>query len=61
MTKTQAKAIAKKQMLRAIGIAYYSIVDSDNYTEEEVDLILKEMTRYGERMAKAIGGDYIAY
>ena len=61
MKKTEAKEIAKEQMLEAIGIAYYKIADSDEYTQEEADLIIEQMNILGERMAKAIKGRYVTY
>jgi len=61
MNKSDAKKIAKDIMLTAIGTAYYRVADSTDYTLEEQDLIIKEIDRYGERMAKAINGTYTAY
>lgn len=61
MKKTEAKEIAKEQMLEAIGIAYYKIADSNEYTQEEADLIIEQMNIFGERMAKAIKGKYVTY
>ena len=61
MNKTEAKNIAKDLMLEAIGIAYYKVSDNSEYTEEEAELIIAEMNKYGERMAKAIKGRYITY
>lgn len=61
MKKTEAKEIAKDLMLEAIGIAYYKVADSNEYTDEETELIIAEMNKFGERMAKAINGKYITY
>lgn len=61
MKKTEAKEIAKERMLEAIGVAYYKISDSDEYSDEEVEMIIQELNKLGERMAKAIGGRYITY
>lgn len=61
MKKTEAKEIAKEKMLEAIGIAYYKIADSNEYTQEEADLIIEQMNILGERMAKAIKGRYVTY
>ena len=50
-----------KRMAEALGVAYYKIADGDDYTEEEADLIIKQMNILGERMAKAVNGKYVTY
>ena len=61
MKKTEAKEIAKDTLLEAIGEAYYKISDSNKYSEDEVNLIIEQINKLGERMAKAIKGTYITY
>ena len=61
MSKTEAKEIAKETVLEAIGTAYYRICDSNDYSQEETDLIIAQINVLGERMAKAIKGKYITY
>lgn len=61
MTKTEAKLIAKDLMLEVIGIAYYKIADSNEYSDVESELIIEQINRLGERMAKSINGSYVTY
>lgn len=61
MTKTEAKAIAKDVLQEAIGCAYYKVSDSGNYSEEDTDLILSYINKYGESACKAFGERYITY
>lgn len=61
MKKTEIKAIAKEAMLEAIGVAYYRISDSGDYSDEDTEAIIQEMNKLGEKMAKAIRGNFITY
>ena len=58
MTKTEAKNIAKQTLLDSISVSYYRICDDKEYTEEEQNLIIDYINKYGESMAKAIGKRY---
>lgn len=58
MTKTEAKKIAKDTLMSAISVAYYRICDSNDYTEEEEDMIINYINKYGETMAKSIKEKY---
>jgi hypothetical protein len=58
MKKTEAKAIAKDTLLTAISVAYYRICDDNDYTEEEQNLIIDYINKYGETMAKSINEKY---
>ena len=61
MKKSDAKEIARKTLLQAIGTAYYKIADSNDYNIDESEMIIEEINKLGERMAKAIKSEYIAY
>lgn len=61
MKKTEAKEIAKDAMLEAIGCAYYKVADSNEYSDEEKDMIIAYMNKMGERMAKSINGRFVTY
>lgn len=61
MTKTEAKEIAKKTLLDAIGCAYYRISDDEDINEEDTELIISYINKYGETMAKSIKEKYITY
>lgn len=58
MKKSEAKQIAKDTLLSAISVAYYRICDDDDYTEEEQNLIIDYINKYGETMAKSIKEKY---
>lgn len=61
MKKTEAKEIAKDTILSALGCAYYKISDDNSYTDEEKDIIISYINKYGEKMAKAIKEEYVTY
>ena len=58
MTKSKAKEIAKDTLLSSISVSYYRICDDREYTDEEQELIIDYINKYGETMAKAIGKRY---
>lgn len=60
MKKTEAKEIAMDIMQSAIGCAYYRL-ESENYSEKEVELICRYINVLGERACKAINLKYITY
>ena len=61
LTKTEMKEIARETMADAIGCVYYKICDSDDYTEEQVEIILQYMAKFGRAACKAIGTTYTTY
>ena len=61
LTKTELKEIARETMAEAIGCAYYRICDSDDYTEEQVEIILQYLSKFGRAACKAIGRNYTTY
>ena len=60
-TKTELKEIARDRMAEAIGTAYYAICDSDDYTEDEKEMILHYLSKFGKAACKAIGRNYTTY
>lgn len=58
MTKTEAKRIAKDTLLTSLSVSYYRICDNNDYTEEEQNLIIDYINKYGEAMSKAIKEKY---
>ena len=58
MTKSEAKAIAKDTLISVIFVAYYRICDDNDYTEEEQNMIIDYINKYGETMAKSIKKKY---
>lgn len=58
MKKSEAKAIAKDTLISAISVAYYRICDGEDYTEEEQNMIIDYINKYGETMAKSINEKY---
>ena len=58
MKKTEAKEIAKDTLMSAISVAYYRICDNNDYTEDEQNLIIDYINKYGETMAKSIKERY---
>lgn len=58
MKKSEAKVIAKDTLISAISVAYYRICDDKDYTEEEQDMIIDYINKYGETMAKSINEKY---
>lgn len=61
LTKTEMKEKARDVMAEAIGTAYYKICDDDDYSEEEKEIILHYLDKFGKAAAKAIGRNYTTY
>lgn len=61
MAKTQAKETAKKILQESIGCAYYKISDDSSIKEEDQDMIIGYINKYGNSMCKAIGVEYVTY
>lgn len=61
MTKTEAKKIATHIMRESIGVAYYRIADSNDYAQEDKEVIIDYVNKLGKRACKAIGIDYVTY
>lgn len=61
MTIKEAKSIALDAMMESVSVAYYKITDNVHYDEEQVEMILKELRRYRERIGKALNTPYITY
>lgn len=61
MKAKEAREIAKETLTDIIGVAYYKIADSDDYTEDEKDAIINYINQYGKSACKAIGKNYVAY
>ena len=58
MKPTEAREIAKETLLEAIACTYYKISDSDEYTKDEKDMIIKYINQYGKSACKAFGIEY---
>lgn len=61
MKKSEAKALAAETIQKHLAVVNYTICDSEQYSEEEKDMILAEINKQCTRMLKTIGKDYIAY
>ena len=64
LSRKQANEIAKKVLQNQIGIAYYSLENreyTDDYSEEEINLIKYYLDKQAARACKAVGIDYITY
>lgn len=61
MKAKEAREIAKNTLTGIIGVAYYKIADSDEYTEDEQEAIINYINQYGKSACKAIGKIYVAY
>lgn len=59
-SKTELKEVAKDALMASVATAYYSVTDGDRYelTEEEEQIVLDLIRKYGTAMAKAIGERY---
>ena len=57
MTKTELKKVAKDVLMESVATAYYKVTDGDYYelTEDEEEIVLDLIHKYGTAMAKAIG------
>ena len=61
MKVKEAREIAKKTILKSIGIAYYNIADCNDYTDEEKEAIIFYINSYGSKACRSLGADYITY
>lgn len=57
MTKTEAKDKAKDILEEAIAIAYYKLED-EGLDEEECELVLQYINKFGKSACKAFGREY---
>lgn len=61
LTKYKAREWARNMLLSALSVAYYRYEADDDFqalSEEEQELVIQETNALGEKMAKAIGGEY---
>lgn len=61
MSKTEAKKIATHILRESVGCVYYRIADSDDYAQEDKEVIIDYINKLGKRACKAIGIDYVTY
>lgn len=60
MKKTEAKEIAKNIIQEAIGIAYYKL-ENETYSQEDEQMIIDYINKFGSTACKAIGKEYVTY
>ena len=60
LTKTEAREIAKKLLQESIGVAYYRL-ENESYSEEDEQLIIDYINKFGTAACKAFGKEYITY
>ncbi len=58
MKAKEVKKIALETIEDAMSAVYYKIADSEEYSDEEKEAIIKQINHYGERMLKTVGGHY---
>lgn len=63
LTKSEARAIAKKVLQEAIGTAYYRLESFENegYSEDEIEMINKYLDLAASRACRSIGIEYNTY
>ena len=57
-TKTEAKEKARDIVADAIGVIYYRVADSNDYTEDEKELLIHYINQVGVTACKAIKKPY---
>ena len=65
LSKAEIKQLAKNQLVEAIGLAYYNVVDGkvdkfERLTDEEREYFWQQFDKYAETMCKSIGEGYVA-